>query len=165
MIWQPFHHWSRGWLVTSVVPGHCLDQLWLIVNWTLKNKFEISVKIKIQNVSFNKMYLKMSSAKWQPFCFCLNVLVGVVHYNIIKWKHFLHYWLFVREIHWKPVTWGFDVFFDLHLKKGLGKQSRHWWFEMPSHLLWYHYNGLWISYPVEPGGTKSSKDSLSEIWA
>ena len=35
--------------------------------------------IKIHTFSFKKMYLKMSAAKWWPFCLCLNVLrkVGV----------------------------------------------------------------------------------------
>ena len=31
----------------------------------------------------------------------------------------------------KPVTQGFDVFFDLRLNKRLSKQSWGWWFEMP----------------------------------
>ena len=34
----------------------------------------------------------------------------------------------------RPVTWGFDVSFDLRLNKRLSKQ----WFEMPSHPLWHH---------------------------
>ena len=40
----------------------------------------------------------------------------------------------------KPVTWSFDVFFDLCLNKWLSKQSWSWWFEMPSHSLWPHCN-------------------------
>ena len=36
----------------------------------------------------------------------------------------------------RPVTWSFDVFFDLHLNKRLSKQSWGWWFEMPSFSLW-----------------------------
>ena len=32
------------------------------------------------------------------------------------------------------------VFFDLHLNKRLSKQSRGWWFEMPSCSLWRHFN-------------------------
>ena len=61
---------------------------------------------------------------------------------------------FVRGIHRSPsVTRSFDVFFDLHLNKGLSKQSRRQWFETPSHPLWRHCNGChllkwweWISY-------------------
>ena len=32
------------------------------------------VLLEIQTFSFMKMHLKMSSAKWRPFCLCLNVL-------------------------------------------------------------------------------------------
>ena len=39
-----------------------------------------------------------------------------------------------------PVTRSFDVFFDLRLNKRLCKQSRRWWFETPSSLLWRHCN-------------------------
>ena len=39
----------------------------------------------------------------------------------------------------RPVTWSFDVFFDLRLNKRLGKQSWGWWFETPSRPLWRHW--------------------------
>ena len=35
----------------------------------------IEILIGIQKVSFKKMHLKMSSAKWRPFCPGLNVLI------------------------------------------------------------------------------------------
>ena len=38
----------------------------------------------------------------------------------------------------RSVMWIFDVFFDLPLNKQLSKQSRGWWFEMPSPPLWRH---------------------------
>ena len=38
----------------------------------------------------------------------------------------------------RPVTWSFDVFFDLRLNKRLSKQSWSWWFETPSCSLWRH---------------------------
>ena len=41
----------------------------------------------------------------------------------------------------RPVTRGFDVFFDLRLNKRLSKQPRRWWFETPSCSLWRHCNG------------------------
>ena len=41
----------------------------------------------------------------------------------------------------RPVTRSFDVFFDLNLNKWLSKQSRGWWFEMPSGSLWRQCNG------------------------
>ena len=40
----------------------------------------------------------------------------------------------------RPVTGGFDVFFDLRPDKQLSKQWWGWWFETPSHLLWRHRN-------------------------
>ena len=40
----------------------------------------------------------------------------------------------------RPVTRGFDVFFDLGPDKRLSKQSWGWWFETPSHSLWRHRN-------------------------
>ena len=39
-----------------------------------------------------------------------------------------------------PVTWSFDVFFDLGLNKRLSKHSRRRWFETPSRSLWRHCN-------------------------
>ena len=36
----------------------------------------------------------------------------------------------------RPMTWGFDVFFDLCPNKQLSKQSRRWWFETQSHPSW-----------------------------
>ena len=42
----------------------------------------------------------------------------------------------------RPVTWSFDVFFDLRLNKQLSKQSWGWWFEMLSCPLWCHRNGM-----------------------
>ena len=41
----------------------------------------------------------------------------------------------------RPVTWGFDVFFDLRLNKWLSTQSWGWWFEMLPRSLWRHCNG------------------------
>ena len=40
----------------------------------------------------------------------------------------------------RPVARSFHVFFDLRLNKPLSKQSRGWWFETLSRLLWCHCN-------------------------
>ena len=40
----------------------------------------------------------------------------------------------------RPVTWSFDVFFDLCLNKCLSKQSWGCWFETPPRSLWHHCN-------------------------
>ena len=42
----------------------------------------------------------------------------------------------------RPVTQSFDVFFYLRMNKGLRKQPRNQWFDMPSRSLWRHCNGL-----------------------
>ena len=33
-------HWFRYWLVACMAPSHYLNQCWLIVNWTLRNKLQ-----------------------------------------------------------------------------------------------------------------------------
>ena len=40
----------------------------------------------------------------------------------------------------RPVMRSLGVFFDLRLNKRFSEQSWGWWFEMPCHLLWRHYN-------------------------
>ena len=60
----------------------------------------------------------------------------------------------------RPVTWSFDVFFDLCLNKQLSKQWWGWWFEMPSSSLLHHCNDLAdleIQWP-------SSDSVLTESW-
>ena len=44
----------------------------------------------------------------------------------------------------RPVTRGFDVFFDLRLKKRLSNQPWGWWFETPSWPLWRQCHDTWI---------------------
>ena len=72
----PSTAYMRQWTRSAVVqimayrlsaPSHYLNQHWLIVNWTLRNTLQPNL-IKIQNFSFIKMHLKMSSAKWLLFC-------------------------------------------------------------------------------------------------
>ena len=65
----------------------------------------------------------------------------------------------------RPVTWSYDVFFDLRLNKRLSKQSWGWWFKTPSHPLWRHCNGLamWSIYHAELPREKSIT-SLSKVW-
>ena len=54
----------------------------------------IEIRSKIQNFSFIKMHLKMSSAKWWPFCLDLNVLIIV---NNILLSRSIE-WIFVMVI-------------------------------------------------------------------
>ena len=85
------------------------------------------------------------------------------HDDVIKWKHFLRYWPFVRGIHRSPVNtphkgqWRGALMFSLirRLNTRLSKlwQWWGWWFEMPLRPLWHHCNVLcfrlqyWISPP------------------
>ena len=41
----------------------------------------------------------------------------------------------------RPVTRGFYIFLDLHLKKRLSRPSRRRWFETPFRAVWRHCNG------------------------
>ena len=60
-----------------------------------------------------------------------------------------------------PVTWSFDVFFDLRLNKRLSKQSWGWWLETPSGSLWRHYN---VIDPYNFSYSYSSRLSLYALW-
>ena len=58
-----------------------------------------------QTISFKKMHLKMSSAKWRPFCLALNVLyaicpwsvVGTLNWSIMETFRNLYFSSFVVE--------------------------------------------------------------------
>ena len=49
----------------------------------------------------------------------------------------------------RPVSWNFDVFFDLRLNKRLSKQSWGWWFETPSRPLRRHRNVRFVEVLAE----------------
>ena len=53
--------------------SHYLNQCSNIVNWALGTTFS-EILLEIQTLSFKKMHLNVSSAKWRPFCLGLNVL-------------------------------------------------------------------------------------------
>ena len=149
------------WLVAWSLPSHYLNQFWNIVNWTLRNKLQW-IFFEMLAFSFNKMLLKMSSVKWQPFCLGLNVLrisnyipqkiTDVITYP--WWRHQMETFsaslAFCAENSPVPgefsaqrsVTRSFDVFFDLRLNKRLSKQSWGWWFETLSRPLWRHRNAV-----------------------
>ena len=82
------------------------------------------------------------------------------HYDVIKWKHFLHYWPFVRGIHWSPVDsphkgqWCKALMFSLIWARtnGWAKILRRPWFEMPSLSLWRHSNGCSIKRSLSSTG-------------
>ena len=59
-----------------------LNKCWNIVNVTLGNKLQGN-SIEILTVSFKKMWLKGSSAKWRPFCIGFNV--PTTESSLITW--------------------------------------------------------------------------------
>ena len=77
--------------------------------------------IKIQQFSYKKINLKMLSAKWQPFCLSLNVmllLLSMKRGSFKCWMHFL-------SLHWR-VRLAFDLVRLLKMKYN--------WKCMPNHL-------------------------------
>ena len=69
------HHWFRYGLLPGQgqATSHCRNQYWNIVNWTLRNKIQWNLN-RNSYIFIKKMHLKISSAKWRPFCLSLNVL-------------------------------------------------------------------------------------------
>ena len=71
-------HWGRltrqslviQWLVAYTAPSHYQNHILSI--WILGTNLKF--KSKPKNFLFKKMRLKMSSAKWRPFCLGLRVL-------------------------------------------------------------------------------------------
>ena len=61
-------HWFRQWLVAFPQPSHSLNQCCVFDNWTIRNKFHWNLNQKKQNCPFSNMHLKITSAKWRPFC-------------------------------------------------------------------------------------------------
>ena len=47
----------------------------------------------------------------------------------------------------RPVTWSFNILFDLGPNISLSKQLWGWWFETPSRSLWRHCNDIWLCRP------------------
>ena len=62
----------------------------------------------------------------------------------------------------RPVTWSFDVFFDLCLNKRLSKQLWGWWSEMPLCPLWRHCNVIPMASEIYPCLRKSGQWKMSQ---
>ena len=91
------------------------------------------------------------------------------HGDVIIWKHFSRYWLFVRGIHRSPVNsphkgqWRGALMFPLIcvLNKRLSKQSWGWWFETPSRSLRRQCTVMTSSYPVHGDGLVQERRNFS----
>ena len=62
------------------------------------------------------------------------------HGDVIKWKHFLRYWPFVRGIYRSPVNSPHKGPVTRSMSKRLNKQTRPRWIETQSLSLWRHCN-------------------------
>ena len=116
------------------------------------------ILIKIQNFSFTKMHLKISSAKWRPFYPGRDDLSVLVEALIRpptpslprKSTHMMT--LSIGNIFrvtgplWGEFTGHLWPPPPQHTHKGqwrLSKQSIRRWFETPSHSLWRYWNDEW----------------------
>ena len=90
----PLTHWGRvmhicvGKLTiigsdNGLLPGWCQAIIWtnagILLIWPLGTNFN-EILFGFQTFSFKEMHLKMSSAKWRPFCLGLNVLRICCHW-------------------------------------------------------------------------------------
>ena len=62
---------------------------WILLIGPIGTNFS-EILIEISTFSFKKMYLKMSSAKWRPFCLSLNV---IIHWPVAWIKSLAASWL------------------------------------------------------------------------
>ena len=97
------------------------------------------------NCAYNKpidYWSWLGCDKWSMLCWNLNFMITSSNGNILHvtgplWGNPLVTGGFPSQ---GPVTWSFDVFCDVRIKKWLSKLSRCWWFEIPCHSLWCHCN-------------------------
>ena len=59
--------WFRQWLVACSAPSHYLNQCWLIVNWTIRNKTSVKFEWKQNTFYSRKCIWNCRLPKWQPF--------------------------------------------------------------------------------------------------
>ena len=137
----------RGWTTTSFVRSlkyqiRLFGDKIVLKEWYLLSSLKGSWNVEKESIMFT--YPNYGTERNQQIL-DLHILSRVCHDDVIKWKHFPHYWPFVWGIHrgQRTVTRSFEVFFDLRLNKRLSKQSWGWWFETLSRPLWRHSNVKW----------------------
>ena len=97
--------------VNGLSPGRCQAITWtnagiLLIGPLGTNSSEILKKI--HTFSFNKMRLKVSSAKWRPFCLGLNVLIEIYTFSIKKMHLKMlseKWWLFCLSLNVLKNSW------------------------------------------------------------
>ena len=91
---------------------------YLKLNWNLPGSIEFNANVSVKDVDWIENQGEKALNLFLFICFCFSkVLFGRSHQNlhlseqqlfthddVIKWKHFLRYWTFVREIHRSSVN-------------------------------------------------------------
>ena len=96
-------------------------------------------KIRVRSARESTDHISLVSVVIIVFVVVIIIII-FVRDNVIKWRHFLRYWTFVRGIHRWPVNsshkasdaklWCF--LWSIRLNKRLCKQLWGWWFETPT---------------------------------
>ena len=147
---QILTHWGRVTLIciskltiidsdNGLSPGRHLAIIWtnagiLLIRTSGTNFSEIPSEI--HTFSFKKMYLKMSSAKWRPFCVGVNEPKSKLlwHHSMEMLSNYCPLWVESTATNGflsQRSSNGYDVFFVVGLSKLLNKQSSCCWFETP----------------------------------
>ena len=89
------------------LPGHNeLNLEWLVICIWLKENHTPSPSLTSFSTAVNldSALLKRWARFWKLQLNIRHQLMQKSHDNVIKWKHFLYYWPFVREIHQSPMN-------------------------------------------------------------
>ena len=148
MIWWSDHHWFRWWLVAWSAPSHYLNQCWIVVKWTLRNKlhliFNRNFNIFIQENAFESVVCEIAILS-RPQCVnsmapdalapCVTIpsLPRINWYLCLKIRHWYHSNIRERNIKAMPY-WPFE--------RGTtgGFPSQRVSNTECLSVLWYHYN-------------------------
>ena len=113
---------------------------------------QLTTVAQITNIKKSYKPAKCFSASWYHYCDHSTTLCNCTFscVSLMTWSNENIFrvtgplcWVFTGKFSsQRPVTRSFGVFFDLRLKKQLGKQSRRRWFGTPLHTLWHHCNAL-----------------------
>ena len=140
--WRMIRHWSRLTHIcvsklavigseNGLAPGRRQTIIWtndgILLIGQLGTNFS-EILIGIQTISFKKMHLKMSSAKWRPFCRDLNVLKQSTLYSdnaSSAQSHYLnHGWVIVDWDFGNNYQWKLNKKYDnFHLRNWIWKIS------------------------------------------
>ena len=86
-------HWFRQWLVACSAPSHYLNQCWLIVNWTLRNKLQWNLnqntKLFIYENAFENAVCEMAAILSRGRWVKMYAWKSLTHLcpNDIIWRH------------------------------------------------------------------------------